>query len=339
MRGERRGILAVGNLLVDKTHRIPAYPPESLLVVINETSTSLGGGPVNVLFDLSQVDPALPLSIAGVVGNDEDGSFIRAECRRRGIDTSHIATAADRPTSFTHVMMSERNATRTFFHWHGSNSRLDVEHVRTLDGPARIAHLAYLLLLEGLDLPDAEYGSKGAHALAILKEKGYRTSLDVISAPDPERYRRLVVPALPHTDYLIVNEVEAAGMTGTTPAAGEKGVDWEAALHQCRRILELGVKELAAIHFTEGAVALTRSGEHGRQQSYHVPKEQVVSTLGAGDAFCAGMLYGIHERYPLDLCLKLGVALAHFNVFAASATGGAVPLERLRELIEERERP
>ena len=334
----RRGILAVGNLIVDKMHRIPVYPAESLLVPITETSSSPGGGPVNVLFDLARVDPGLPLSIAGLVGDDEDGRFIRNQFEARAIDTRRIGTVPDRPTSFTHVMISEANATRTFFHGHGANSRLGLDHVRTLDGPERIAHLAYLLLLEGLDVPDLEYGSGGAHALALLKGKGYRTSLDVISDPDPERYRRFVVPALPHADYLCVNEHEAAGLTGGAPAARDGAVDWEGALAQATCLLELGVRELVAIHFPEGAVAATRSGERGRQDSYHVSKREVVSALGAGDAFCAGLLYGVHEGYPLAECLRLGVALAHFNLFASSATDGAVSLARLRALIDVKER-
>ena len=333
----RRGILAIGNLLVDKMHRIAAYPPESLLAVIRETAASPGGGAVNVLFDLARVDPSLPLAIAGLVGDDEDGRFIRSEFESRAIDTSHIGAVSGRPTSFTHVMISEANATRTFFHSHGANSRLGLDHIRTLNGTARIAHLAYLLLLEGLDVADDEYGSGGAHALAILRAKGFRTSLDLVSDNDPERYRRYVVPALPHTDYLIVNDVEAAHLTGTGPATADGAVNWDAAFAQARGILDLGVNELVAVHFPEGAVAVTRSGDAHRQLSYRVPKVDVVSALGAGDAFCAGVLYGIHEAFALDVSLKIGVALAHFNLFAASATDGAVPLARLRELIEAKE--
>ena len=61
----RVGILAVGNLIIDKTHRVPAYPAESFLAVIAASSASPGGGAINVLFDLAQVDPALPLALAG----------------------------------------------------------------------------------------------------------------------------------------------------------------------------------------------------------------------------------------------------------------------------------
>ena len=63
-------------------------------------------------------------------------------------------------------------------------------------------------------------------------------------------------------------------------------------------------------------------------------ENRVVILTGSGDAFCAGMLYGLHEGLDVDRCLKLGMALAHFNLFAASATDGAVPLARLDALID-----
>jgi sugar/nucleoside kinase (ribokinase family) len=327
------GVLAIGNLIVDKTHRISCYPAESFLAVISSSSSSPGGGAVNVLFDLARVDPQLPLFIAGTVGDDEDGRLIRSEFKARAIDATRIVTVPDKRTSFTHVMISETNATRTFFHSHGANSRIDLEFIRALAAPARIVHLAYLLLLEGLDVADAKYGAAGAHALAVLQAKGFRTSLDLVSDGDPDRYRRFIAPALPYTDYLIINDIEAANLTGSASATANGSVDWDAAFAQAHRLLGMGVGELVAIHFPQGAVAVTRSGQTCGQGSYAVPKAQVVSALGAGDAFCAGMLYGLHEGYDLPMCIKLGGALAHYNLFAASAIDGAVPLSKLVALI------
>jgi len=330
---ERRGVLAIGNLLVDKTHRMAAFPRESMLAVIEESSAGPGGGAANVLFDLAAMDPSLPLSIAGLVGDDEDGRFLRDEFEARSIDTRGVGVVADKPTSFTHVMIGEEAATRTFFHAHGANSRLTLDHFHEIGGTARIAHLAYLLLLEGLDVPDPEFGSGGAAALSILRAKGFRTSLDLVSVGDAEAYLRFAVPALPHVDYLIVNEVEAAGLTGLPPAVRDGRVDWDAAFVHAEKLLELGVGELVAIHFPRGSVAALRDGARVRHEAYHVPSSEVVSALGAGDAFCAGMLYGLHEGFPPERCLRLGAASARANLFAATATDGARPLAELEATI------
>lgn len=330
----RRGILSIGNLIVDKTHELGAYPVESMLEVINHSSSSPGGGVINVLFDLSVVDPAIPLFAAGLIGADEDGAFLLDEFSRRKIDTSLVGRDEKASTSFTHVMISRSNATRTFFHSHGANSALGVDHFRRISCSAKIAHVAYLLLLQNLDKPSEAYGSCGAEALSILKAKGFRTSLDLVSDPDGARYERFVLPALKFTDYLVVNDVEAAKMTGLPTAVSGNEVDWEAAVAQARLLLAHGVSELVAIHFPMGSVAVTAHGEECVVPSYNVPKAEVVSTLGAGDAFCAGMLYGIHQQYSLKASMKLGSALAHFNLFASSATDGAVSLETLVRFIE-----
>lgn len=329
----RHGILAIGNLLVDKTHNVSAYPPESMLALISQSTSSPGGGVVNVLFDLAKIDPELPLTAAGLVGKDEDGAFLVSEFERHGIDASRIVSVDGSSTSFTHVVISKSNATRTFFHSPGANARLGIEDFRLIDSKARIAHLAYLLLLQGLDRPNDNYGSGGAEALYILQRKGFKTSLDLVSEDDCTRYESFVLPALRYTDYLIINDVEAANLTGTPVVTGKQYVNWDAALKQADGLIERGVNELVAIHFPQGAVAVSRTGEHLVQPSYLVPKANVVSTLGAGDAFCAGVLYGIHEMYALADCLKLGIASAHCNLFAASATDGAVPLSSLLHII------
>jgi sugar/nucleoside kinase (ribokinase family) len=62
-----------------------------------------------------------------------------------------------------------------------------------------------------------------------------------------------------------------------------------------------------------------------------------VSTLGAGDAFCAGMLYGIHQGWELEASLRLGCANAYFNLFNVSATEGAVSLAELTKFMKQRE--
>jgi sugar/nucleoside kinase (ribokinase family) len=36
----------------------------------------------------------------------------------------------------------------------------------------------------------------------------------------------------------------------------------------------------------------------------------VRSTTGAGDAFAAGVLFGLHDDWPVERCLELGVASA-----------------------------
>ena len=85
------------------------------------------------------------------------------------------------------------------------------------------------------------------------------------------------------------------------------------------------------IHYPEGAFALKADGESCLIKSFKVSR--IVGSNGAGDAFCAGVIYGIHEGMSLQDTLLYGAASAHFNLGCASASGGAVSAARLRELI------
>ena len=65
-----------------------------------------------------------------------------------------------------------------------------------------------------------------------------------------------------------------------------------------------------------------------------VRPEEIVSFVGAGDAFCAGMLFALHEDYPLEKALRLANASARFNLFSPSSTGGAPELKTLTAYID-----
>jgi sugar/nucleoside kinase (ribokinase family) len=78
----------------------------------------------------------------------------------------------------------------------------------------KIFHLGYLLLLDSLDMPDDEFGTRSARLLAQMRDQGYETSLDLVSRKGDPRYQPLVLPALRHLDYLVINELEAGEFSG-----------------------------------------------------------------------------------------------------------------------------
>jgi sugar/nucleoside kinase (ribokinase family) len=51
-----------------------------------------------------------------------------------------------------------------------------------------------------------------------------------------------------------------------------------------------------------------------------VPQSSIVSANGAGDAFAAGMLYGLHEGWNVGRCLMLAHASAAASLRGASTT-------------------
>ncbi len=59
--------------------------------------------------------------------------------------------------------------------------------------------------------------------------------------------------------------------------------------------------------------------------SVNVPREDIVGSVGAGDAFYAGVLFGLHEDWPLQACLELGNAAAATSLASATTSAAIRP--------------
>jgi sugar/nucleoside kinase (ribokinase family) len=81
------------------------------------------------------------------------------------------------------------------------------------------------------------------------------------------------------------------------------------------------------VHFPEGAFARTRDGKDRWQSTVDVPRKAIAGTAGAGDAFCAGVLLGLHEGWDLPTCLHTGTCAAAACLTHPTCTEGLRPLK------------
>lgn len=333
---QRKGIISVGNWVVDSVKFIDIYPQKGNLTSISGVDEGLGGCAHNVLADLAAMKSGLSLYAGGCIGDDDHGRMCLDACRRLGIDSSNMKVLKGESTSYTDVMSETGgNASRTFFHYRGANARLTAEQVIASKSDARIFHLGYLLLLDQLDKKDPEYGVAAARALDALQKQGYETSVDVVSE-EGDRYREVVLPCLKFTDYLIINEVEAESSLNISLRSEDGSIRFGDVEEAARRLIGLGVRKLVVIHFPEGGVVASADGRCCSAPSFSPAREEIVSTVGAGDAFCAGALYAIHEGYSLEDLLAFAAASARFNLFSSTSTGGAPTLEAIKKYLETR---
>ncbi|MDD3153676.1 MAG: carbohydrate kinase family protein [Victivallaceae bacterium] len=328
---KRQGIVAGGNWIIDKVKTIDRWPQEGELCNIAAETRAAGGGPCNVLFDLAALDTGLALYASGKVGFDDDGKWLLSEITRRGIDDCFMSTSKDLPTSYTDVMSG--HSRRTFFHCRGANSQYGYEDAIAADTGARIFYLAYLLLLDTMDQSDPQFGTVAAKTLATLRERGYETLVDMVSEAG-EKFLRIVPPALRYTDYLVVNEIEAGHCLGEAIRLEDDSIAYDKLPKAAEKLFEMGVGKLVVIHFPEGGYARTAAGKESFSPSCEVPSSEIVGTTGAGDAFCAGVLYAIHEGFALDRMLRFASASARFNLRSATASDGAPTLKELDDYLQ-----
>jgi len=316
--GERCGVLSGGNWIIDHVKVIDRFPAQDTLVNMLGQSLGTGGSPYNVLLDLAKLGASFPLEGIGLLGDDEDGQTILADCAAHVIDATRMQVTPEAGTSFTDVMTVQSTGRRTFFHFRGANALLDESHFRLESSRARLFHLGYLLLLDKLDIVDEDGRTGASRLLEKARQRGFLTSVDVVSEHS-DRFVAVVRPVLPHVDILILNEFEAGASTGMTLLDGD-AVDPDLALEAAGCLLDYGVHQWVIIHYPAGAVARHRDGRTARQGRVEVSSEEIRSTVGAGDAFASGLLFGLHEGWDMPRCLRLAACTAASNLYGATCT-------------------
>lgn len=316
----RHGILAAGNFIVDHVKIIDSYPQQDMLASILSQSQSNGGGPYNVLKDLAAMQAGFPLEACGLVGEDPNGQWIHDDCIAHGIDVGQLHRSTERATSYTDAMTVQSTGRRTFFHQRGANALFDGAHCDFNATNAKLFHLGYLMLLDRMD----SFEENRTHASILLeraREAGLETIVDIVSA-EHSQFREIALSAIPYTDHLVINEVEAGRIVDQTLSESDVAGICSAAA----TILALGVGRSVVIHFTKGCVAATSGQPTVRQGSLDLPSGFSQGATGAGDAFAAGYLYGLHENWPMEKRLELAVCSAAASLTHPTPSAGLRPV-------------
>ena len=330
----RKGICCAGNMIVDITYPIATWPKQGELTHITEgIQNSSGGAVCNTLIDLARLDSQLHLVASGYAGYDAEGDFLLKEMEKyANIDLSMVRR--DGRTSFTAVMSNNQTKERTFFQHAGANAYYGEKDIDWDNLDVNIFHIGYILLLPALDAEDEEYGTKMARLLHNAQQRGFKTSIDVVSESG-DRFKKLVTPALKYADYCIINELEAQQTTGIVLRDENNNLvkgNLPAAL---KKLKELGVSTWAVIHCPELGCGIDENDTYHMVPSLKLPKGYIKGTVGAGDAFCAGVLYAAEKDMGMEYALKLAASTAAASLSEVGASEGVKSAERVLKLYEQ----
>lgn len=320
------GIICAGNWIVDLVHTIDHWPQKNDLARIEAANRGIGGGAANVFTNLAELRPDLPLFPVGCIGDDAYAEFVLQHCKDLGADTAGLKRIADVATAHTHVMTVPGDS-RTFFYAGGANDFFGRGHIEIgnlAKSGARLFYLGYILLLAEMDRLRSDGSTPAADVLCEARQAGLITCVDLVSAHHAG-FSDIVAAAAPHIDFLIVNESEAARASGVDlprqrPVAA---TDMKRAVQQAAgRLLQMGVNRAVIIHTPDFAVWTGRDGTLLCEEACPLDEHDIVSPVGAGDAFCSGILYGIHEGFQPSASLNLAHRLAAINLAMPTANGG-----------------
>ena len=329
----KKGIAVGGNIVVDYVKTIDSYPKQGNLSTIYSVGKAVGGALPNVLLGLAKMDATIPLQGIGLVGRDEDGKQILDTLRQHKIDIELVGFDAEYGTSFSDVMTVMSTGARTFYHYRGTNQKLNIESFDFNRINADILHIGYALLLDALDAPDPEYGVIMARLLDQAQKSGLKTSLDVVSE-NGTRFAQIVPPSLKYCNYFIVNEIEASLTTEIPLRDANDFLIMENMKAVCEKLLDMGVNDLVVIHAPEGGYAMDQQKTYYEQASLTLPEGYIKGTVGAGDAFCAGILYSLYNEWDIKCALQIGAASAACCLSEINATDGLRDINQIKQLFD-----
>lgn len=325
------GIAIAGNIIVDIVNIIDKYPHKSMLANIFESEPAVGGCVSNTIIDIARIDPSVPLKAIGCVGNDENGRYVVGQLNKYGVNTDGVTVLDGIPTSADYVMTEQGTGARTFFYTAGANKVFGVGNIDIDKLDCKMFHIGYLLLLEELDSKDDEYGTKMARVLHDVQSRGIKTSIDAVSA-EAGRFSEVIIPALKYCDYVIINEIEICSVTGLSPRNADDSLNVENIRTSMQKFFEYGVHDKVIVHCTEAGFLLDSEGSFTEVPSLKIPKGYIKGSVGAGDAFCAGCLYGIYNDFSDRKILEFASCAAACNLSEADSISGMKSREEVEAL-------
>jgi sugar/nucleoside kinase (ribokinase family) len=291
-------VVCLGILVADVIARpFDELPAAGSLGLLETISLHGGGCALNTATALTQLGARA--AAIGKVGDDVFGRFLVGLLEERGIAHEGVLVDHATPTSATVALVSS-DGERTFLHVKGANARLRADEIdASLVFSGRALHVAGALVLDSLD------GEPCASLLAEARRRGILTSIDPVWDPTG-RWDR-IVRALAHADVFVPSLAEATAISGESDAAAAAA--WLQRAGARAVVVKLGAEGCYVAGFG------------------HVPPVDVVSVdaTGAGDAFAAGLIYGLLAGWTVERSARLANAagaLATTAVGASSGVGG-----------------
>ena len=335
MKGKGQGITVAGTLIADVFYGVDSYPEQGCLSTVRETGRSIGGTG-NIILDLAKIDSRLTVKVCALIGEDAEGdTLMRTLSEYPNVETELITVQGQ--TSTTLVINAADTKQRTFFFIPAASDAFNEEYIPWERVGTKIFHLEYLLLMKRVDAFDETYGTHGAKILCEAKKRGMLTSIDIVSEVSA-RAKQVVGAALRFTDICCINEVEAECVTGVKLLKNGKLLKDNVSL-AIEKLENLGVAKWIVIHAPTCAYGYDcEKKESIFVPSLKLPQGYIKGTTGAGDAYCAGVLYGAYCDFSLEKAMRLARSCAACSLSENNGSDGMRSYEEILAVEEKFEK-
>lgn len=301
-------IACIGLASWDRLIAVSEYPPVGGQADVLEEVSAPGGTTTNTAVALARL--GAETGIATAIGDDERGTLVRRGLESEGVDTHWLTVKPGEITDLATVIVSRQPLDRTIFWEQGAQlvrgDRLDIAGL--FGGDVLVVDVADVPLRRFLvDLP--------AHTVPTARILGPLTYLangDLHDAFDL---------ALRH-DAIVSNERDLLDVTGTwTLSDGVKALQ--------SRMRGADLRAALITRGAEGCRVVTEA------ESLNVPAfiVEVIDPTGAGDAFVAGVAWGMAQRWPWPEVGRFANAVGALACCSLGAQASLPTLEEVEALL------
>jgi len=299
-----RPIVVIGGPALDIEAHVPYFPAVDGNVVATALYRRPGGVGANIAVALARLGNRVVL--LGATGDDDSGMFLREQLARAGVDTSAMLTRVHTATHSCFIAVTPG----------GERMIYGLPGTTTLEKPEEVNHA--IIRTAGLLHIGPTYRAVALAAIATAHAWGLFISYTPADVRWPEG-PQAVLDIARHADLLIVNRIEAAALTGA-----------ETPEDAAQRLLGRGHSPLILTCGGDG-VLLGIGDRLIKLPAY--PVDTVQNTTGAGDAFTAGVITGLHQGLPLEQAVYTGMAVAALKLRQPGAQAGLPTMEEVNEFI------
>ena len=305
-----KDVVVLGSVNLDLTQQVPVLPRPGQTVLEGVTSRSPGGKGANQAVAAKRASgvfsDAAPAAVALVarVGDDAAGTGMLTSFGREGLDIQNVWVTTGSATGLA-VILVEPGGQNCIAVASGANAELapgDVEGVGDV-----LADAAVLLL---------QMETPAATVAAAVRAAGPQTRvvLNYAPAPDPAGPGPGPQLDLARVDVLVVNETEAAGLSGRSEATVLRDP-----LGAAQALQKLGPAAVVVTLGAAGGVVIEAQGACHRFGGHRVP---AVDATGAGDTFCGVLAVALAEGADLSEASALANTAAALAVQSLGAQPG-----------------
>jgi ribokinase len=265
-------VMVVGSINSDVSYHVASLPTPGQTVLGTNRLDAPGGKGANQAVALAAL--GVSVEMVGAVGVDDRGHALIEHLAKQGVGTGFIATVPQSPTGSAVIVVSEDGENSIVVH---PGSNLDVTPAM-VEAALHEAQPGFVMAQFEIPL-DA--------VLAATKASG---TVVVNPAPMPEPSPELS-QIIAQADILVPNRTELAALAGCDVPESIESV------RECVTKLDFD-GQLVVTLGAEGALVFD-AGSHSEGTLVAAPRVNAIDASGAGDAFCAALVAGLHAGKSL----------------------------------------